>query len=218
MQDAPASTCAQWQQHCAATHAIRRWRDERERHKTLLKARGSGSSSHAASAPAAAAAAAASNPYQAAAAAAAALLAPRTCEELMRQVQQVWPVETPEPAGLLPSCRLRPYQKQSLAFMLELERAPAGAATVGGESHRESLDRWYPSTLREVRGGWLCDEVGMGKTIVCIVSRPRVLTCFCAVFSSVKSACASLMMMCALVDRHSCWPTRSRAPGAVYGT
>jgi hypothetical protein len=189
VQDAPASTCAQWQQHCAATHADRRWRDERERHKITLKARG-GSSSHAASAaaaPAAAAAAAASNPYQAAAAAAAAVpwwqraprrvvptaaaaaaaapAVPRTCEELMRRVQQVWPVETPEPAGLLPSCRLRPYQKQSLAFMLELERAPSSAVTVGRAGAGESC------AGVEVRGGWLCDEVGMGKTIVCIVSQ-----------------------------------------------
>lgn len=173
-QDAPASICTQWQQHCAATHADRRWREERERHK-ILKARGGGASSstgagHAAVAVASAAAAAVDNPYGGAVAQPGAgrsrgLACPRTCEELMRQVQQVWPVETPEPAGLLPSCRLRPYQKQSLAFMLELERAPSSAVTVGRAGAGESC------AGVEVRGGWLCDEVGMGKTIVCIVSQ-----------------------------------------------
>jgi hypothetical protein len=119
---------------------------------------------------ASAAAAAVDNPYGGAVAQPGAgrsrgLACPRTCEELMRQVQQVWPVETPEPAGLLPSCRLRPYQKQSLAFMLELERAPSSAVTVGRAGAGESC------AGVEVRGGWLCDEVGMGKTIVCIVSQ-----------------------------------------------
>ena len=37
--------------------------------------------------------------------------------------------------------------------MLEKERAAAGSDTVSADG---------------VRGGWLCDEVGMGKTLVCI--------------------------------------------------
>ena len=36
-------------------------------------------------------------------------------------MQQVYPWEEAEPQGLLPGTGLRPYQKQSLAFMLALE-------------------------------------------------------------------------------------------------
>ena len=36
-------------------------------------------------------------------------------------MQQVYPWEEAEPQGLLPGTQLRPYQKQSLAFMLALE-------------------------------------------------------------------------------------------------
>ena len=44
-------------------------------------------------------------------------------------------------------------RRQSLAFMLGNERAGAGHLSAG---------------LKQERGGWLCDEVGMGKTVVCI--------------------------------------------------
>jgi SNF2 family DNA or RNA helicase len=54
---------------------------------------------------------------------------------------------------------LRPYQKQSLAFMLGNERAPDAADTVG---------RLGRQSGRRIRGGWLADEVGMGKTVIAI--------------------------------------------------
>jgi SNF2 family DNA or RNA helicase len=75
----------------------------------------------------------------------------------------VYPKEEPQPAGLLSSITLRPYQKQSLAFMIDLERStqPETAGRVGG---------------RTVRGGWLADEMGMGKTAVvtalCLANPP----------------------------------------------
>ena len=75
----------------------------------------------------------------------------------------MYPKEEPQPAGLLSSITLRPYQKQSLAFMIDLERStrPETAGRVDG---------------RTVRGGWLCDEMGMGKTAVvtalCLANPP----------------------------------------------
>jgi SNF2 family DNA or RNA helicase len=88
-----------------------------------------------------------------------------SCDAMMKQLEQVWPVELTAPA--LRNVELRPYQRQSLAFMLELERAPEGAETVG----TVHIDIEKPDHQHEtfpVRGGWLTDEVGMGKTMVCI--------------------------------------------------
>ena len=70
----------------------------------------------------------------------------------MEAVRQVYPIEASEPAGLLSSVKLKPYQRQSLAFMLQVERSQE--ADLLGE--------------RGQRGGWLTDEVGMGKTMVTI--------------------------------------------------
>ena len=44
-------------------------------------------------------------------------------EEVLEACTQVYPRETSEPAGLLPSVQLRPYQKQSLAFMIDIEQS-----------------------------------------------------------------------------------------------
>ena len=169
--DAPASTCGQWAQHCAASHTDAKWRKERER---LKQARLTGAQP--APAPARAPAAAASqDPLEelfggGAAAAAAPGAPPISCESLLQQVQQVWPVETPAPAGLQ-NVELRPYQRQSLAFMLQIEQAPDDADTVGQASNfRRGWTGFDPSYGGSylVRGGWLADEVGMGKTAVCI--------------------------------------------------
>ena len=108
----------------------------------------------------------------------------------MRQaLEQVYPEEAPQPAGIASTITLRPYQKQSLAFMLAIENStdaslvgerPAErndvhlmrAAVVGTRmTRREQRAGLYkveqnngpaPPT-RPVRGGWLCDEVGMGS-------------------------------------------------------
>jgi hypothetical protein len=97
-------------------------------------------------------------------------------------------VEAPQPTGLASSITLRPYQKQSLAFMLSVENS-TDESLVGLQPsepinrhkarsmpmNRKELkagirkvDKEYgpaPPT-RPVRGGWLCDEVGMGKTAI----------------------------------------------------
>mmetsp|Transcript_33539 Transcript_33539/g.61289 ORF Transcript_33539/g.61289 Transcript_33539/m.61289 type:complete len:654 (-) Transcript_33539:214-2175(-) len=106
----------------------------------------------------------------------------------MRQVEQVYPEEEPEPAGLAAHVTLRPYQRQSLAFALNAERQPQGAdpalvcppgayaspltanstnsaacskssgAGLGGEVQKQ----------QPCFGGWIADEMGMGKTAVVI--------------------------------------------------
>lgn len=71
-------------------------------------------------------------------------------EDLLKAVEQVYPREEPEPEGLLPSIKLRPYQKQSLAFCIDVERS----------KDVELLG------YRGQRGGIIADEMGMGKTMV----------------------------------------------------
>ena len=47
--------------------------------------------------------------------------------ELMKQVTQVYPEEVREPQSMRSNLSLRPYQKQSLAFALNVERRPSSA-------------------------------------------------------------------------------------------
>ena len=104
--DTPVAACAEWDEHCMAQHGLQRWQTAR----AAAKSRG---------------AADAAQQQQTASTSAASrqramLLGP---DELLSAVESVHPVETPEPAGLRADVRLRPYQKQSLAFALELERS-----------------------------------------------------------------------------------------------
>ena len=77
---------------------------------------------------------------------------------ILENVQQIFPAEAPQPDGLARGMRLYSYQKQSLAFCLQLERGTdkglQGTRDVHG--HRMLL-----------RGGFLADEMGLGKTMVC---------------------------------------------------
>ena len=68
----------------------------------------------------------------------------------LKAIEQVYMREQPAPAGLLSSITLRPYQKQSVAFMVDLERSTD--ATLLGSNGK--------------RGGILADEMGMGKTMI----------------------------------------------------
>ena len=96
-------------------------------------------------------------------------------------MQQVYPWEEAEPQGLLPGTGLRPYQKQSLAFMLALEapepdeqeeeqEPPRSAAASSASTMPVKIKQQAPPSASPpaaaMRGGWLADEVGMGKTLV----------------------------------------------------
>ena len=63
----------------------------------------------------------------------------------LKEVEQIFPVEEPEPAGL--NAVLRSYQKQSLAFMLRNERLLDSSEFVGKDRDGNTA-----------RGGFLADE------------------------------------------------------------
>ena len=111
--DVAASKCTEWSVHCKATHSSAHWRDERSRKK---------SAGAAAQPPAAAASGSSSSsashyaytPY----------IERWSCDKMLAGTEQVYPVETSEAQcpGLKAGVSLRPYQKQSLAFMIHIER------------------------------------------------------------------------------------------------
>jgi len=140
--DFPASKCDQWDCHCVATHTSVVWRQRRadvarsKNVNTFREPLAVISSliplNYAGSRPVSGV----SNSW-------------KNCGELLSAIEQVYPVEAPDPPGLASGIELRPYQRQSLAFMLDIERRnELGDPSAG-------------------RGGWLADEMGMGKTAVC---------------------------------------------------
>ena len=69
----------------------------------------------------------------------------------------MYPEEQAEPAGFAPGITLRPYQRQSLAFMMNLETSTDPKITGGRQSTSDK-----GKGLREghaVRGGFLVDEM-----------------------------------------------------------
>jgi len=171
--DAPASACPKWNDHCQATHTQPAWRHARQQWALAPQGPATG--------------AAATAPFGAAAStavASTAVAAPNkwSCEQLLKAIERVHPVEEPEPAGFAPGIKLRPYQKQSLAFMLQLEQSTSAEL----EGQHDNGKSWRPGYMpgRTIRGGWLCDEMGMGKTAVCTAlvlatlpkANPRSLT------------------------------------------
>jgi SNF2 family DNA or RNA helicase len=97
-------------------------------------------------------------------------------EQLLKEVEQIYPRHATQPAGLLSSVVLKPYQLQSLAFMQDMEaNGPVGDVYVPriGTKRGSLVVADGPTRLRpgnaHVRGGWLCDEMGMGKTM-CLIS------------------------------------------------
>ena len=191
MCDVPASTCTEWASHCKATHASAHWREQRQ----YKKAGGSnaGGSGGASSSSSRGGGSASVGDYRQNLARFSRL----SCDQLLKSIEQVYPVEHAEPAGFAPSLKLRPYQKQSLAFMVHVEQngypghdnsnatectdgsysasssaasSAASSSSVGGGKMAVAsgpVVHSLPNADPTLRAGWLCDEVGMGKTAIC---------------------------------------------------
>jgi hypothetical protein len=89
------------------------------------------------------------------------------CRELLSRLKQVYPDEIDAPPGLEVE-ELRPYQRQSLAFMLHNEKVVDGSDLIGvvqAPKRGSVIEPGLQLTEGDlkVRGGWLTDEVGMGK-------------------------------------------------------
>ena len=159
--DFPASQCTQWDNHCKATHTSLIWKNQRAaaaRTKNMpssastvaaapINISSSGSSvstlSHLTTVPIP------GNQSFSGETKLHSNIRWNTFGELLKEIEQVYPVESPDPPGLAQGVVLRPYQRQSLAFMLDIER------------------RIFEKDDAVGCGGWLCDEMGMGKTAVC---------------------------------------------------
>ena len=158
--DAIASACPRWREHCKAIHSSKVWQQCRQ--DWARGHRGDHVVAAATSAPgipslprasSSCSSQSSSGMSSSTATSAAASNTPWTCGLVMSRVEQVYPVEAQEPPGLLEGCRLRAYQKQSLGFMLDVERGNTNVRAVD-EARRTLGNQLTP------RGGWLCDEVG----------------------------------------------------------
>jgi len=145
--DAAASSCPDWKIHCKATHKIDGWQKARADWKRLIGDGAAGSSGAAGSGAGTSSGLYAASRWDG---------TRWSCDDILQAIEQVFPVETPEPTGLVDGTVLRPYQKQSIAFMKQVEQAT--------DPKSEGCNS---VTNLVVRGGWLADEVGMGKTLVC---------------------------------------------------
>jgi superfamily II DNA or RNA helicase len=167
--DAAAADCPEWSAHCHATHTSTHWQQQRARWKAhggkppVSAGAGSSAGASAGSSGSASAAPACQPGFDPP-------LRRWSCDDILAAVQQVYPAEEPEPIGFVAGVLLRPYQKQSLAFMLHNERSTD--PELEGLRHelvKNKVHEWGNSRVSHAaacRGGWLCDEVGMGKTAV----------------------------------------------------
>ena len=141
--DAPARGCPQWPTHCHAVHTSTHWQQRRRewqaapavsRGSTLASSSAGSSSSSSTDEP-------------------------WTCTRVLKLVEQVYPVETPEPAGLREGITLRPYQKQyvcsasaSTAFLhaddaphcTQVARLHAGHRALDGSATARAAQHWQP--------------------------------------------------------------------------
>ena len=115
--DVPASRCAAWPQHCRLKYADPSTQSLRK------QARAAALLQQAGGAPGADGGGAVAQPARFTIRELHQPDAATSMGALLRAVTQVWPVEAPAPQGLAAGTVLRPYQRQSLAFMLDIENA-----------------------------------------------------------------------------------------------
>ena len=144
MCDSPAKDCKVWGSHCKATHNDPHWKRERERAKQARVR----AASVAAAAPQPAAVSRSSSSSSSGRRRGKRLSSSNkspsaefSVSKLLKEITVVHPVEVQPPVGSGFVTPLRHYQKQSLAFMVDTEK-------------------------KSNRGGWLADEVGMGKSAI----------------------------------------------------
>lgn len=148
--DSPASGCPKWLEHCAAVHSQPVWQQRRREWAAGCASAQAGGAS-AAPLPRAGAPSGAASRGTAA--------EPWTCARVLKMVEQVYPVEPAEPAGFLAGASLRPYQKQSLGFMLDVERSTDSALRGRRKAPGDATTSDAP------RGGWLCAAQGIEATL-----------------------------------------------------
>ncbi|KAK3264219.1 hypothetical protein CYMTET_27027, partial [Cymbomonas tetramitiformis] len=97
---------------------------------------------------------------------------PKNVKDLLACVESQGHPEAPDPQGL--NVQLRKYQRQSLGFMLAQERAEGGVRDLiwgeiktptGGFWYSPLLERAALSVPRTSRGGFLAEDMGLGKTV-----------------------------------------------------
>lgn len=156
MCDAPASGCPEWSDHCKATHSSLAWQQKR----ALWQKHGGKPPAGAATSDGASS----SSPDRHV------RVCRWSCDEILAKIQQVYPEEVAEPPGFPQGLTLRPYQRQSLAYMLHNERS-VDASLEGTRTRLVSVQQKYGRSVHTVwkpvkgdsgvpcRGGFLCDEV-----------------------------------------------------------
>ena len=144
--DVPALHCQTWQQHCQATYTNPFWKRQRERKQQGLPSppppppRGNAATNVAAQFPIVRRAIAITRNVP--------------VKTLLDAVTRVYPAERSPPPPFRTD--LRHYQKQSLAFMMDVEESGTSWSM---KNHDLEMD---------TRGGWICSEVGMGKSAIVI--------------------------------------------------
>lgn len=138
--DILASSCPAWQTHCHATHGSSKWRKMRE---DVRKNGGALVPSPTPATQRTATTVTNPPPPPPLNVSGRPDLDEYSLRALLQAITAVHPVEISPPAGIF-TTNLRHYQKQSLAFMREEERRNVANG--------------------KIRGGWLCDELGMVST------------------------------------------------------
>jgi len=166
--DVPVQECTNWRRHCHARHKTAKW--QKMRGQVLVKKK--------AAAPAAAAAATPDGTAAVAANGTVSQTSQRMHETLrvkptvivqlsvpalLQEVTSVYPSEVTPPGIVVTP--LKHHQKQSLAFMQHVEQSQD--PDIAGINYPKCCCPGETVTYGSY-GGWLSDEVGMGKTLVVI--------------------------------------------------